>query len=403
MRTTMPTARWSGGFTLIELLVSMALLSILGVLVVRLFDTSLDLWKEGEETRDVMEQKAAVKSFLERDLASITGGEGRGLFALDRTGEMSFVRSLSSAELQRALDDLRWRGHLDEGTLALIQAGEEAHAQARRAWEQEAQGGEEPEAFSWYDVVPTRGAAYVSYVVAPDLLAQNPSLVALYRAIVPVGAGAPPRRAELVQNLAGGPSTEEAGIYRKVAGSLLHVEWLFRSEWTRDWDAAGVSFEEWSQALGSFWSDERAKPSSAVRAPILGWDSTRADDDARNDVYPEAVRMKIVVVSEEERSRPWRLNDTLLASSGAADHRGAKPHELAIGGATRRLPTDATHAKIGTEWVEISSVRGRRITISARGARGTSAQEHPGGAPIWFGRELDLFVRVPAARGGFQR
>ncbi|MBL8896786.1 MAG: prepilin-type N-terminal cleavage/methylation domain-containing protein [Planctomycetes bacterium] len=391
------------GFTLIELLVSMALLSILGLLVVRLFDTSLDLWKEGEETRDVLEQKAAVKSFLERDLSSIVGGEGRMLYADDRSGEMGFVRSLSSGEQQRALDDLRYRGHLDEGTLALITAGEEAYSKARREWEQQAQGGEEPEAFSWYDAIPSRGVAYVTYVVGPDPLAANGSLVALYRAVVPLGAGAPPRRAELLQSLAGGPATEEAGIFRKVAGSLLHVEWLFRSEWTRDWESAGVSFTEWSEALGSFWSDDNAKPSTAVRAPILGWDSTRGDQDARNDVYPEAVRLSISIVSEEERSRPWRLNDSLLATSGAADHRGAKPHDLVVGGATRALPTAATYAKIGSEWVAISAVRGRRLTIAARGARGTSAQEHAPGTPIWFGSELDLFVRVPAARGGMQR
>jgi hypothetical protein len=288
-------------------------------------------------------------------------------------------------------------------TQALITAGEEQYSKALRAFEQGTEGSEEPDAFSWYDVIPSRGAAYVTYVVAPDLLAKDPSLVALYRALVPIGAGAPPRRAELIQALAGGASTEESAIFRKVAGSLLHFEWLFRSEWTRDWDAAAVPFDEWDQALGSFWSQEGSKPSGAVRAPILGWDSSRSDDDSRNDVYPEAVRLKVVIVSEEERSRPWRLNDTLALTSGAADHRGAKPYDLVVGGATRTIPTDATFAKIGTEWVAVSSVRDRRITLSARGARGTTAQEHAGGTTIWFGRELDVFVRIPAARGGIQR
>lgn len=400
-----PNAR--GGFTLLELLVAMGLLSVISVLSIRLLETSLDLWRTGEEQRDIQEQRTAVRSVVVSDLEAVHAGMGVGTPFVTRTTQgarsLHFARALDPGEEQRLLDDLRYRGGLPERYQGVIASVERTYQEKRQQFEEGKGEGAPPEPPRWYDLVPHRGIAEVAYHVVPDPLAEDPNVLALYRGMTPMGLGSDLSSKELLNQIKQSPY--ETARFRKVAGSLLYCSWRFRTAWTRSWDLEPLSFAVWATSLGEYLAQpRRGRPPEDLRTPIADWDSTRGTDDVLDDVFPEAVRFTVTVLSEEERERPWRLAQALEVPT--TDSRGRsleKDRVVHLAGPTRRLPRNTDFIKVGAEWMRIDTIDGQDVTIVGRGERGTTPTDHPADTLVYFGSTMELYGAIQVAGGGLGR
>jgi hypothetical protein len=144
----------------------------------------------------------------------------------------------------------------------------------------------------------------------------------------------------------------------------------------------------------------KLKPNSRERSgPEDRWDSTRrADPDfyfhrAQTDlqtpdfVYPEIVQVTVTVESMPPDLHGIRLLDM-------ADERASG---LRLSHA-RNLPEAPGAVKIGSEWIEYGQKSGSDLMNLRRGARGTKAQSHSGGAPVHYGETFTTEVRIAAYR-----
>lgn len=138
-----------------------------------------------------------------------------------------------------------------------------------------------------------------------------------------------------------------------------------------------------------------------VIGPSLLWDSSRTLSEGelgrfvhhrsrkmRDDpdfVYPEIVQVTLVLETQASESRGTRLTETIsdTESQIRLDH-------------TRGMADGPNMIKIGAEWIEYAEKSISGVRVKRRGARGTTAAQHEGGARVRFGETFTMDVHVPA-------
>jgi prepilin-type N-terminal cleavage/methylation domain-containing protein len=341
------------GFTLLELLLSLGLLSILVLALVRLLDTSMNIWGGTESARDLMEMSSSVHERLAADLGSLESGAQGDLlgewvsFDTDRDGvrgmlypRLRMIRQVSAAELRRlqpgSAPDLRSLGLLETCWALLPSTGQSPDGRAVG--------------------VLWRGERLVSDVGTLSFFDEG----FFSRTEKPL-----------------------TGALNAVTGGVLWFSILYATQtttlvdgWTlgRSLDDCAASWDAWRGArpddLISDWNLPGAGMPGAGPAPLL----------------PRRVRVEL----ELERAVDLRRRTRLAADLDREALELRVQNEL-------KLPRPGSMILVDEEWMKIRSITGTRVAVE-RALRETQPQNHAAGALIHHGARSVREIPMPLYR-----
>jgi hypothetical protein len=184
-----------------------------------------------------------------------------------------------------------------------------------------------------------------------------------------------------------------ANSARPVADGVIYFDLRFWDPWSQLWEADDPYK----------WTGWPANRFPAVALPI--WDSTRAwddpilasrgyvvpdsIDDPTDDVYPEGIRITIVVDADEKVRRMNRLREAVTD----ADGRLQLDSPAGIPGPKDPYP----FIYVEKEWMRVTAKDGARITVK-RAQRGTVAVDHAVRAEVRVGETFERELYMPAHR-----
>ncbi|MEZ6183864.1 MAG: type II secretion system protein [Planctomycetota bacterium] len=371
------------GFTVLELLVATAVLSILGLSLMVVLRGGLATWRRAEARRASFDAGQAVLRQLREDLLCAVGP----FETPDPYGQVDLrlVCDVDAAGRPRLILTRALKGESEHPVLGL--AGNAVAGDAvydYRADHEEAR----------FDRLrATGGTAEVAWVHAPD--------GTLYRGMrAPVGPPGslfqdvdPYELAPLWSPEAAleEPDPDAPSLLRPFATDVLYFEVAFWTQFTTTWD--------------------RKYPTSKVKeksGPTLHWDSTRgilqapddlrddefdfwvgrrSKDDPRDDVFPEKVRVTLVI-----REHPAAGTSTYLTGPVGVGDQSLPLQEPG------RLDPDGGWVLVDEEWIRYSEVSGGNAVIAQRGGRGTVPAEHGLNSTVEAGRVFVTVVALPAGR-----
>lgn len=392
--------RASSGFTLIELLVVMFMLAGFMMFLTQMLHDSLRIWQRGEERASLEERAATALRLASADFSRLqavenkqfrpgmrarlqraAGGQGaqsNGRFvatfkpyqngkpvapdvgdatptACDWFPEWRMVASVTTEEGRRLLEER-------ERELVIEQEGQlDPERLEQRVQERLAEGQPAPPVDCLLRVAPTGEEDGCYLGLWRDVRLLDGSVEKRWVD----GAEAPPLGEPLLTN-------------------LLHVETLFRSQWTESW------LQEPGQRGGpeQCWDSARAQI-FPTEHPVLLFGLDLGEDSATDpldDVMPSWVQLRIVV-----DEGPDQAYVSLLAAAideTTVQIRVEYPERMpAIDG--------AGYLKIGGEWILYRGHSNGSLQGVRRGARFTRPRAHRAGARVHVGREA--VVRVPVA------
>jgi plasmid maintenance system antidote protein VapI len=367
------------GLTLIELVLALGLTAVICVALVRLLDTTLDMWERTEERRDLAEQGAAVVELLARDLAALEASAAGDLvvswttFDADADGiaglalqRLQLVRTASHGELQRIAASAAAAGTASLGTLLAAPApGEPAIAA--------------PGELGELDLLE------VSWSLAPERAPDDadgrlPRPYVLRRAERPRSATSRPSLCAPSFDWA---TVESGGQLVEVARGVLWLECLCASittdlenGWTRGAasDEAASAWDAWGQTrpdveLSALNEQSAAQP---ARGAFPG--------------LPRRVRVELEIERASDLARRTRLAGDVPVDATAFDVRDPT-----------RLPEVGRCLLVGEEWMQLTALDGRRAAV-LRAQRGTRAVPHAGGELVRHGAGFVREVPIATAR-----
>lgn len=179
-------------------------------------------------------------------------------------------------------------------------------------------------------------------------------------------------------------------LLRPFATDVIHFELRFWTQFTSTWDVAEPPRRTGGERSGPLlhWDSTRALLAAvdpSDRRRFETWKSRASLDDARDDIIPSKVMITLVV-----REPPAAGTSTFLTRPVKADG-----DELVVQEANR-LPGEG-YVRLEGEWVHYREVRGDRLVVAERGARGTVAADHDL-VEVVAGRTFSLIVDIPAQR-----
>ncbi len=403
-----PPVSRRGGFTLLEILIAMSLFTVIGLGVVLLMRTGVEMYVKGSEgslQEDRLEQSLPR---LEDDLRHVLVPPQIDRIPFDPknpdpqeqpeplpptnrflSGYLTF-RFGEKDIACRYLAFVRDTTGLGEVEIYADRAGQNALADAYiDGWEDERE-------FRENRHLPTGGAAEVLYIWLPD--EDRMGVGAVYRAYrSPIGGEGTlldPKnfdtREKVVRLVQRQPVFQDVVLF----------DLLFWTQWTTHW--------EWSSREPVVTrppaDPAELKAGALACGPSATWDSTRGILPAEtfrlakgapsftfsaDDIWPHGVRVAYALAETSSE-----LVRTLSASDGSFT-------VVAGDFATGRGEIRNVLMKVGAEWVEVSGRDpSRRDTfhISGRGMRGTLAAAHGEGEPVYFGRVFDFTMAIPSFR-----
>ncbi len=359
-----------GGFTLVELLVATGVFMLLGVLLVGLLASGLEIWDRGEVQRDLHERAHVVLSQLPRDLQDVylehsnlpypawVGSESR-MKTADRNAVMevseNFLRNLEHMRCGFDASGRQW--------LCFLKAGREDGKTAL-----DIKDSRFPSASVANDLT------YVLYTFEPDSKSSR-----LCRGVFPLtDAPAFPGPEAIVQ------SKDLVGKDCYVlAQGVLYFGLKFWTQHTNTWDTT--------------CPPKIRKNQSEQIGPELRWDSTRRLDkdfilyepspppagDTPVCVLPEMILVELTLRPAAQRRAESALAGDVDVSSKKVEVDTA-----------RGFPEPPNYVKIDDEWILYSKVTGSTLEVKTRGVRGTKAQKHKKGAPVLHGNDFRIIVRL---------
>jgi len=123
--------------------------------------------------------------------------------------------------------------------------------------------------------------------------------------------------------------------------------------------------------------------------PQGSWDSARGTpDDPRDDVFPKAAALTLVLERDGAESRLTFLRAGVDDEEMRLEVDDPKRLPLAFPG----------YVKIDGEWMELGSVEGKFAAVKTRGARGTLAAAHAVGAKVHVGETFRSLVELGKPR-----
>ena len=398
----------SRGFTLIEILIAMSLFTLIGLGVVLLMRTGIDMFVRGTEGSQLEDRREQSLPRLEEDLRQVLVPAQVDRIPFDPQNPdpdeepdplppaNRFLSGYHAYKFGEQEVACRWLSFVRD-----IRGLGEIEAYASRA-------GTNPRADAYIDGIndeqefkenrhlPTGGAAEILWIWLPD--AQKPGIGTVYRAFrSPVGGPATlldPKNFDALEKVF--REIRPQPMFQDVA--LFDV--LFWTQWTTHWD--------WSRGepvvTGPPQDPAEVKGGRRSCGPSLTWDSTRGlmtSDTFRlskgeksfrfsaDDIWPRAVRVAFALAETETSLAQGMGSGDLSFTVIVSDF------------ATGRGELDGQLMKVGAEWIQISRRDGSRrdtFLVRDRGARGTTAISHAAGEPVYYGRVFDFTIPIPSFR-----
>ena len=359
--TSRPLSEAQRAFTLVELLAATALFAVLGTMLFQMVQGGMELSARGQRVRELEERALAVMDLMAEDLRHVWCGVGGA-------GEQTARFQLESQPLAR--DD---HGAL-LGQTALLRFSRLLYEQRSLSWLRKA--GERPGA--------SGSAVLAGREVAAELLPTGGLAESLYTCALVPGADLPVLM-RLSRSPLGGP------------GSLLAAE-IVDQERRLLWDGVPLVDRVLHFAVHC-WAPQTVAwdvASTADGAPASStWDSTRGPAsllDGRDDVFPPAVRIELVLDPYDES----RLSAAQLADDLGADASRLRLTSGRLGGDDRAPP----FVWIDGEWLAVQRRVGDELVVD-RGQRGTVAASHKRGSPVRTGQLFERVVLLAGARENF--
>ncbi|MCB9890644.1 MAG: prepilin-type N-terminal cleavage/methylation domain-containing protein [Planctomycetes bacterium] len=394
------TVQRQHAFTLVELLVVMFLLTGFFLFLTQMLNSSLTVWQRGEERASIEERCATSLRLASRDFRHLVAVEDK----MFRPGVEARLRGSTGTEGARS------NGRL-VATFVPFAGGKPVRPD---------QADLNPKGFDWLPewrfvsrVERAEGRRLLEArererVIATDGQLDEITLAERVAERLRDAPAAPPVECALRVL----PTTDESGCYlalyrdvrlidssvqkRWVDGAelpppeepllthLLHIETLFRSQWTESFGAE-VAREGGPERC---WDSTRAgmfPPDHPVLAFSLDAGESSATDP-RDDVMPSWIQLSITVDEGPEAAYTAFLAHAIDAVTT----------EIRIEYPERVPPVDDVgFLKIGSEWIQYRGHEGGHLRNVLRGARFTKATEHGSGSRVHAGRQG--VVRIPVA------
>lgn len=394
------------GFTLLEILVAMSLFTVIGLGVVMLMRTGVEMFVKGTEQSQVEDRLEQSLPRLENDLRHVlvptqvdripfdpkVPDPTEEPDALPPTNRfVSGVHMFRFGERDvacRYLAFVRDTTGLSEIAMYADRAGTSARADSY------IDGKNDEQEFKEHRHLPTGGACEVFYIWLPD--EKRMGVGAVYRAYrSPIGGEGTlldPKSHDAIEKVF--RIVDPQPVFQEV----ILFDITFWTQWTTHW--------EWSEREPVV----RGRPTDAKQAkvepcgPSATWDSTRgmlpvqqfalakgaeSFNFSTDDIWPHAVRIAYALAESET---------TLVTGMGTAE---GSFTVSATDFATGRGELLGQYMKIGTEWVSLSGRDGQRrdiFHVQDRGARGTVRVAHGANEPVYYGRVFDFTIPIPAFR-----
>ncbi len=389
--------RRSAGMTLVELLVAMTAVALIGMMLVAIMSSSLSLWNAAERQRKVYTRARTLFSYLEGDLqAALTrdppgravhnrmfcepGPDGRQVLMVTRTFGTGGERSLAFS----AGDGLDAVDRPFEGDKPKAD-DEDSDPRTGRADEE------------LYNFKDDDGDGRVD----EDLSALSGSAQVVY-----MHQGRELKRA--LRSPAGPDFASMFADAQVLAEDVLYFGIMFATPYTHT-QFGGLDAKK--RQLGPFtasWHPDLPKlpmrkyPQGPF-GPERVWDSTRgvirdfafyvgpqSKDDGEDDVFPEMVRVTVVI--EPDALRTVRTDTTGYIN----DSIGVVPVASSKGFPPGGRPD--SYILVDDEWMHYSAKTGRSFAIDQRGARGSAAAVHQSGASVHRGYTFSRTFYLPGYR-----
>ncbi|MBL8725779.1 MAG: hypothetical protein JNK49_17175 [Planctomycetes bacterium] len=380
----------TAGFTLLELTVVMGILSGFLVMLVQLVDAGLTLFGEGEASQALADRAARAEQVLGRELQALRGGcaedvvDDRLLVQYLPIGlparpepQATFVQVLRgavhlTADRELPLRELQLRLRLQQESPNLTP--EDLDREVAKAMHTEPLAG-----LGTVLLVPWRQEG------EDEGLLELRAAWFLPRQTVPVGDRDVDPMAVPVPGQELLPGTAVYQYTAPILQDLLHVEFRFWSQRTRQWSASGAAGPEmvWDSARGGVLVD-------AQNGGVFELDRGEASlQQAHDDIHPHAILVRCVVAEPAGRPAEGLLAATL--------ERDGQSLTLVLG---ERFPgsTEGGWAKVGREWLRYEGRSGDTLFGLRRGLRGTRALEHVPGTRVHIGREVEFVIPLAHAK-----
>jgi hypothetical protein len=362
------------GFTLIELLVATGVFMMLGVLLVGLLASGLEIWNRGESQRDLHERAHVVLSHLRQDLDNVYVERLTLPYPAWVDSESKLKTADRNAVMEVTEGFLRNLEHLRCGVDAL-----------ERQWLCFLKSGRE-DGKTVPDIKDCRfpsasianNLTYVLYTLDP-----NPKNSRLCRGVFPLTDATAFLGPEAV---VGSKDLVGKNCFTLAQG-VLYFGLRFWTQHADTWDTT--------------YPPKIRKNQSEKIGPELRWDSTRRLDkgfilyepappptgDTPVNVLPEMILVELTLRPAVRRKAESALAGDVEVSS----------NKITVDTA-RGLPEPPNYVKIDDEWILYSKVTGESLEVKARGARGTKAQKHKKGASVLHGIDFNVIIRLPSYR-----
>ncbi len=363
----------NSGFTLAELLVATGIFLLIGVMLVGMLKSGLDVWHRGEARRDVYERGQVILDMLSRDVSAAwvdrdpLPSKAR-IAKWDKETPPWNVAGLvcDRDALGRQRVVLTKRGRLDRGS------GGEVPAEPGEGGA-EAPPPDDPDAAPAAPAAPTTAGPVdqagqllqVVYVMDPE-----PGQFRLWRGTTAFGSAA------LTPDLLADASFVH-GAFALVSTGVLDVEYKFWTPETLEWDSplgsrSGPS-SRWDSSRG--WDE---------RAPSYLGDRSRVECP---DILPSKVLITITLLPEANRGEGSSLSADVDAST--------KKIEV---DSTKGFPDAPGAALVDGEWFTYTEKDDTSFTVDERGARGTRSAAHTKGTHVVSGEALSTLVYLPCRK-----
>jgi len=402
-RSDMRRAR---GFTLLEIMVAMSLFTMIGLAVVMLMSTGVNMWLQGNK-------QSLREDRIEQSMPRLIQ-DARAILVPPQFDRVPF--DTRDPDPEKEPDPVVPDNRMSSGYLKYKTGDREVRV---RYWafvrsiegmgemdDYVARAGTNPGANAYIDGIadedefsknlhlPTGGAAEVLWIYVPD--STRPGLGTVSRAIrSPIGGQGTlldPKNYDTLQKL------ERDIKPKRMFADVLHFDLFFWTQFTTTW--------EWDANEPRVYARPGSAQAAAAGTPACGpsatWDSTRgimqADkfklargDASKNrssdDIWPRRVRVEFALSEEHTR-----LVDDIGQTS-----REIKFDNPDFGTGTGEIAGQLM--KIGEEWVEIGLREERDVfNLARRGMRSTNANSHGEMAIIRYGRMVDFTIQLPAHR-----
>ena len=383
----------STGFTMLELIVAIGLLSAFMLMLVQLLGSGVGVFQDGERGQVMADRAHAAARAVTVAIEDMIGPsrqsyepqppDARLLVTWENIGLDPAGAKLGRAQVVRASVRLREEVETRMMTELLGPLAEE-----------DARGGSEQQIA---DRLEELIADYPRRERAEMLLLPWPAdadgvFLELRRGLFLDGDGFGEEGAVELMDIEDWQSQELPSIpdmTEVIADGILHIEFEFWSQHTRNWNAApGADGPELT------WDSARAGQLLEGETPrdVFGLDiGPESLDDTRDDVFPRWVRITLVVSRGMQESPEAFLTSDLGESARTMQ---VNRTDLLPGGAGLRF------VKVGSEWVEFSDEGTRELGGLRRGRRGTVARAHRAGTSVRAGRTVVKVVRLMHGRDG---